>query len=271
MHQHALLEIQLKQLRLPTFLAHYQQIAQDAARTDLPYERFLLALCQAELAQREAHRVERAIAAARFPVRKDLSSFEWSCVQGVSKLRVLDLAHGGSIDNDEPILLVGNPGLGKKHVATGLALAACRQGLRVRFYNVAGLDNDLLVAQKELRLSRFLNQVGKLQLVVLDELGFLPFTPAGAQLLFQFCSALYERVSMLVTTNLRFADWTQVLGDERLTAALLDRLTHKAHILEFVGESFRFRQRLQQAEQQATSTASPLAEREPDAPAPTTE
>ena len=271
MHQHALLETHLKQLRLPTFLAHYQQIAQDAARTDLPYERFLLALCQAELAQREARRVERAIAAARFPVRKDLSSFEWSCVQGVSKLRVLELAQGGYIANAEPILLVGNPGLGKTHVATGLALAACRQGLRVRFYNVAGLVNDLLVAQKELRLSRFLNQVGKLQLVVLDELGFLPFTPTGAQLLFQFCSALYERVSMLVTTNLRFADWTQVLGEERLTAALLDRLTHKAHILEFVGESFRFRQRLQQAEQHSISTTSPLPEREPDAPAPTTE
>ena len=107
--------------------------------------------------------------------------------------------------------------------------------------------------------------------MVLDELGFLPFTPTGAQLLFQFCSALYERVSMLVTTNLRFADWMQVLGEERLTAALLDRLTHKAHILEFVGESFRFRQRLQQAEQHSISTTSPLPEREPDAPAPTTE
>jgi DNA replication protein DnaC len=113
MHQHALLETHLKQLRLPTFLAHYQQIAQDAARTDLPYERFLLALCQAELAQREARRVERAIACARFPVRKDLSSFDWSCVQGVSKLRVLDLAQGGYIANAEPIVLVGNPGLGK--------------------------------------------------------------------------------------------------------------------------------------------------------------
>ena len=126
MHQHALLETQLKQLRLPTFLAHYQQIAQDAARTDLSYERFLLALCQAELASREARRVERAIAAARFPVHKDLSSFDWSCVGGVSKLHVLELAQGGYIEKREPILLVGNPGLGKTHVATGLAMAACR-------------------------------------------------------------------------------------------------------------------------------------------------
>src|SRR6266567_5430821 len=251
MQQNALLESYLRQLKLPSFAQNYAAFASDAARTDLSCERYLLALCEAELAQRDANRVERCTAQARLPVLKELSQFDWSCVQGVSKTRVFELAQGGYIANAEPILLVGNPGLGKTHVATGLALAACRQGLRVRFYNVAGLVNDLLVAQKELRLSRFLNQVGKLQLVVLDELGFLPFTPAGAQLLFQFCSALYERVSMLVTTNLRFADWTQVLGEERLTAALLDRLTHKAHILEFVGESFRFRQRLQQAEQQS--------------------
>jgi DNA replication protein DnaC len=267
MQQHALLETYLKQLRLPAFLGHYQQVAQDAARTDLSYERFLLALCEAEMAQRDARRVERAIAAARFPVRKDLSAFDWRCVQGVSKARVLDLAQGGYIAKAEPILLVGNPGLGKTHVATGLALAACRQGLRVRFYNVAGLVNDLLAAQKELRLSRFMTQVGKLQLVVLDELGFLPFTPSGAQLLFQFCSALYERISLIVTTNLRFADWNSVLGDERMTAALLDRLTHKAHILEFVGESFRFRQRLQQAERQGTCAESALPEVEQEAPA----
>src|SRR5258708_3566348 len=147
-----------------------------------------LSLCQAELAQREARRVERAIAAARFPVRKDLSSFEWSCVQGVSKLRVLELAQGGYIANAEPILLVGNPGLGKTHVATGLALAACRQGLRVRFYNVAGLVNDLLVAPKELRLFPFLNQDGHVQLGGLDGLGFLPLYPPGPHSLSPVCS-----------------------------------------------------------------------------------
>lgn len=142
--------------------------------------------------------------------------------------------------------MVGNPGVGKTHVATGLAAAACRQGYKVRFYNAAGLVNDMIQAQDEHRLTRFLNATLKHQLIVLDELGFIPFTPTGAQLIFQFCSALYEQVALIVTTNLRFADWTQVFGDERLTAALLDRLTHRAHILEFVGESYRFRQRLQQ-------------------------
>jgi DNA replication protein DnaC len=245
MEHYHLLESYLKQLRLPSFLQHYQRMAQDAAQTDLSYERYLLALAQAEVQQREQHRLERALAAARFPVLKELADFDFSLVQGVAKTRVLELAQGSYITKAEPLLLVGNPGLGKTHVATGLGLAACRQGYRVRFYNVAGLVNELLQAQQDLRLSRVLAQMGKQHLIILDEFGFIPFSAAGAQLLFQLCSALYERVAVIVTTNLRFADWNSVLGDERMTAALLDRLTHKAHILEFLGESFRFRQRLQ--------------------------
>ena len=163
---------------------------------------------------------------------------------------MLDLARGEYLEKAESILMIGNPGLGKSHIATGLALAACRQGHRVRFYNAAGLVNDLIQAQSEHRLPKFLAAALRHRLIVLDELGFIPFSAIGAQLIFQFCSSLYERVSMIVTTNLRFADWTQVFGDERLTAALLDRLTHKAHILEFVGESFRFRQRVQRETQQ---------------------
>jgi DNA replication protein DnaC len=248
---HMLLESYLRQLRLPSFVQHYQKLAQDAAQTNLSYERYLLALAEAEVGQREVHRVEHSIASAKFPVLKELSNFDFSVVQGLAKTRVLELAQGGYIQRAEPILLVGNPGLGKTHVATGLALSACRQGHHVRFYNVAGLINDMIQAQQELRLSRFMTQMCKQQVIVLDELGFIPFTAAGAQLLFQFCSTLYERVAIIVTTNLRFGDWNSVLGDERMTAALLDRLTHKAHILEFVGESYRFRQRLAQAVQTA--------------------
>ncbi len=139
-------------------------------------------------------------------------------------------------------------------IVTGLELAACRQGHRVRFYNAAGLVNELIQAQDEHQLPRFLATALRHRLIVLDELGFIPFSPAGAQLIFQFCSTLYERVSMIVTTNLRFADWTQVFGDERLTAALLDRLTHKAHILEFAGESYRFRKRIQREAQEENLT-----------------
>jgi DNA replication protein DnaC len=245
-----LLENYLRQLKLPTFAQHYAAFAQDAARTGLSCERYLLALCEAELAQREANRVERCISQAKLPVLKELSQFDWSCVQGVSKTRVFELAQGGYISQAEPILLIGNPGLGKSHVATGLALAACRQGRRVRFYNVATLVNDLICAQHDLKLSRYLAQLGKHELLVLDEFGFIPFTRDGAHLLFQLCSALYERSALIITSNLKFSEWNSVMGEEHLTAALLDRLTHRAHILEFLGDSFRFRQRLQQAQRQ---------------------
>lgn len=251
MSQELLLESHLKQLRLSSFLDHYQPLAHDAARTNLSYERYLLALAQEEVNQRERRRQEQAIHNAHFPVLKELADFEWSCVPNLSKPRLLELAQGGYITKAEPVILIGNPGLGKTHIATGLALAACRQGRRVRFYNVTGLVNELLKAQQEYRLSRFMSQIGKQELIVLDELGFIPFTTTGAQLLFQLCSALYERVAVIVTTNLRFAEWSNVMGgDERMSAALLDRLTHRATILEFVGTSFRFRQHLQRQELQ---------------------
>ena len=245
-----LLETYLKKLRLPTFLHNYARFAEDAARESLGYDRFLLALAEQEVLQRQENQRRRRIQGARFPVHKELADFDFSCISSLSKQRVLDLARGAYIDKTEPIILVGNPGLGKSHVATGLALAACRQGHRVRFYTTAALVNELILAQDEHRLSKFMASALKHQLIVLDELGFIPFSTTGAQLIFQFCSTLYERVAMIVTTNLRFADWVQVFGDESLTAALLDRLTHKAHILEFVGESYRFRQRMQQEDQQ---------------------
>jgi DNA replication protein DnaC len=246
METNMLLETYLKQLRLPAFLQNYRKFADDSARNDLSYDRYLLALAEQEVAQREKNRQQRRIKAARFPALKDLATFDFSAVPDLNKARVLDLARGEYIIKREPVLMVGNPGVGKTHIATGLAAAACRQGYKVRFYNAAGLVNDMIQAQDEHRLTRFLNAALKHQLIVLDELGFIPFTSTGAQLIFQFCSVLYEQVALIVTTNLRFADWTQVFGDERLTAALLDRLTHRAHILEFVGESYRFRQRLKQ-------------------------
>jgi len=240
-----LLETYLRQLRLPTFVQNYRQFAQDAAQNNLDYDRYLLALLEQEVAQREQNRRARRIKAARFPVQKELADFDFSCLPNLNKPQILELARGEYIAQAEPILMVGNPGLGKTHLAIALALAACRQGHRVRFYNAAALVNEMIQAQDEHRLPKFLAAALKHQLIVLDELGFIPFSSTGAQLIFQFCSTLYERVAMIVTSNLRFADWTQVFGDERLTAALLDRLTHKAHIVEFAGESYRFRQRMQ--------------------------
>lgn len=240
-----LLESHLKQLRLPAMLGHYQTLAQDAARSNLSYEQFLLALAQEEVNQRERHSIERSLRQAHFPVIKELAEFDFSAVPGVPKNRILELAQGGYLAKAEPVIMLGNPGLGKSHVATGLAVAACRMGKRVRFYTAAGLVNDLVAAQRDYRLSRFLSSTLKQHLIVLDELGFIPFTDSGAQLLFQFCSNLYERVSLLITTNLHFAEWNRVMGgDEKLAAALLDRLTHRAHIIEFVGTSYRFREQL---------------------------
>jgi DNA replication protein DnaC len=245
----ALLETHLKALRLPTFLRNYAQFAEDAARNNLDYPRYLLALAEQEVAQREQNRIRRRIKAARFPVLKELADFDFSALPTLNKARILDLARGEYIRQREPVLFVGNPGVGKTHLATALALEACRRGHKVRFWTAAGLVNELLLAQDEHRLHKVLAAARKLDLVVLDELGFIPFSPASAQALFTFCSELYEHTALLLTTNLKFADWTQVLGDERLTAALLDRLTHRAHILELVGESYRFRQRMQREAQ----------------------
>jgi len=248
METNLLLESHLKTLRLATFREQYRQVAEDAAGNNLGYDQYLLALAQQEVGQRHLNRQRQRIKAARFPVLKELADFDFSAIPQLNKQRVLNLARGEYITKAEPIILVGNPGLGKTHISTGLALAACRQCLRVRFYNAAALVNELSLAQEQQRLPKFLAAALKHNLIVLDELGFIPFSTTGAQLMFQFCSTLHERVALIVTTNLNFADWTQVFGSEQLTAALLDRLTHKAHILEFIGESFRFRQRMQQQE-----------------------
>jgi len=246
MERHDLLENYLHQLRLPTFVKNYRSFAADAAQNNLDYPRYLMALAEQEVKKREQNRLQKRIKAARFPVMKELADFDFSALPSLNKTLVLDMTRGEYLHKRESIVLIGNPGLGKTHLAIALALAACRQGRKVRFWTTAGLVNELLQAQDEHRLHRMIASALKLDLVVLDELGFIPFSANGSQALFTFCSELYERLSLLVTTNLKFADWVQVFRDERLTAALLDRLTHHAHMIELVGESYRFRQRMQQ-------------------------
>jgi len=242
------LESYLKKLYLATFIRHHEPYAAEAADSHQSYTRYLLALAEQEVAERESRRRQRRLKEAKIPVVKDLTSFDFSQVPNLNQQKIRQLLTGDYIDAAEPVILIGNPGLGKTHVATALAVEATRQMRRVRFYNAAALVNELLQAQDEGRVAPFINKLLNHQLVVLDELGFIPFSSTGAQLMFQLCSALYERVALIVTSNLKFADWTQVFGDERLTVALLDRLTHKAHILEFIGESYRFRQRQQRQE-----------------------
>lgn len=246
-HQ-AMLEACLRILKLPMFLEHYQAYAKDAARVGLSHERFLLALCEQEADHREAKKIEYAISQAKFPLLKEISAYDFSAIESISKTRILELASGGYMANAENILLLGNPGLGKTHLALGLALAACRQTKRVRFYKAAALVNDLHLAQSKLTLSNFTAKFVKLDLLVLDELGFIAVDQEGAELLFQLVSDLYERVSMIVTSNLRFQEWSSIFRSDKMTAAFIDRLTHRGHMLEFVGESYRYRYRLQQDE-----------------------
>jgi DNA replication protein DnaC len=239
------LEAYLKQLGLTTFLSNHTSFAADAAQNQHSYARYLLALAEQEVSQRAANSRQRRLKEAKFPLLKELNAFDFTLIPGLNQQKILHLAQGDYIRHAEPVILIGNPGLGKTHIATGLAVEACRQHCRVRFYNTAALVNELLAAQQEQRLTKVLDTALRHQLIILDELGFIPLSNTGAQLIFQFCSTLYERVALIVTTNLKFADWPQVFGDERLTLALLDRLTHKAHIIEFSGESYRFRQQRQ--------------------------
>lgn len=263
METYALLESYLKTLRLPTVLRAYRPCAQEAAHANQSYERYLQALVEQEVQQREVQRQQRLIRAARFPVLKELAQFEFHRLPHLNKAQVLDLTQGQYLAQAEPVILVGNPGLGKTHVAIGLALEACRQGHRVRFHSAASLVNELVAAQAAHTIDKYIQQALNHRLIVLDELGFIPFSEQGSHLMFQFISALYERVALLITTNLRFAEWTQVFGSERLTAALLDRVTHRATILEFVGESYRFRER---QERQASARAPDPVPVEPPAP-----
>ncbi len=240
-----LLETYLKQLRLPTIHRNYEPLAREAAERNQTYEEYLFCLIEQEIIQRDENNLKRRMKYAKFPTIKTLETFDFTAVPGLNKNKILNLNRSEYIRGKENIIMVGNAGTGKTHLATSLAISACREGYKVKFYNVAGLVNELIQAQNEHRLLKFEKQWLKFDLVVLDELGYIPFNSLGSQLLFQFCSSRYERGSIIITTNLEFAEWNQIFGDEKLTAALLDRLTHKSHILQMNGESYRFKQSLQ--------------------------
>lgn len=248
MAQELVIRSYLKQLRLPAMAQNYSKLAREAAEANMPYEDYLLALLELETAHRVENATKKRISRARFPYLRTLDQFDFSAVASLSKARVLDLTQGEYIRARENVIAIGNTGTGKTHLAISLGLLACQQGWKVRFYTAAGLINELSEAQAQQRLSRLQKQLQSQQLVILDEVGFIPFTPSGSQALFQFCSSRYLTGSLIITTNLEFERWTEVFGDERLTAALLDRLTHKCHILEMNGESYRFKESMKRRE-----------------------
>lgn len=237
-----LLKANLKHLRLPTMHAEFAALAREAATANENYEQYLLRLTELEVAARAANVLKARIKQAGFPVTKDFDTFDFTAQPALAKPKVLELARGEWIEQHCNVCLIGNSGTGKTHLAIALGLAACRQGYRVRFYTAAGLVNRLEEAQKQYQLDRLLAQLAKADVLICDELGYLSFSRGGAELLFQVFAERYERQSLLLTSNLPFGEWGQIFQGERMTAALLDRLTHRCHILEMNGESFRFRE-----------------------------
>ena len=237
-----LLDHHLKALRLPTFLREYDKVAQQCADEAVDYPRYLLRLSELELLDRERRATERRIKQARFPVVKSLDSFDFLAIPSLNKLLVLELARGEFIDRRECVLALGNSGTGKTHIALAIGLAACQKGYRVRFTTAASLVHELMEARDEKRLLRFQKHLASFELLIVDELGFVPLSKTGAEMLFEIFSQRYERSATMVTSNLPFNEWTEILGSERLTGALLDRLTHHVHILEMNGESYRLKE-----------------------------
>jgi DNA replication protein DnaC len=232
----------LKTLKLPTFQREYQKLARLCATEGIDHVGYLFRLAEREMIERDRRKVERRIKAAKFPVVKSLDSFDFAAIPKLNKMQVLELARCEWIDRRENVIALGPSGTGKTHVALGLGLAACQKGLSVGFTTAAALVSEMMEARDERRLLRLQKQMAAYKLLIIDELGFVPLSKTGAELLFELISQRYERGATLITSNLPFDEWTETLGSERLTGALLDRITHHVNILEMNGESYRLAQ-----------------------------
>ena len=237
-----LLQYHLKKLRLPTVLRDYEKLARQCAAENIDHVRYLARLIELELIDREARVVERRIKSARFPAKKSLETFDFDAIPALNRKLVLDLARCEFVDRRENIIALGPSGVGKTHIAIGLGLAACQRGIKTRFTTAAAIVHELIEARDDKRLLRLQKQLASHELLIIDELGFVPLSKTGAELLFEIISQRYERGATIITSNLPFDEWTATFGDERLTGALLDRLTHHVHILEMNGQSYRLAQ-----------------------------
>jgi DNA replication protein DnaC len=234
-----LLAHHLKSLKLPTFAREYEKVASECTRDQVDYPRYLLRLCELERIERDRRNMERRIRAAKFPQTKSLDTFDFKAIPSLNKALVLELARCEWIERRENCIALGPAGTGKTHTALALGLAACQKNYSVLFVTAAALVHELMEARDERRLRILQKNLTKVDLLIVDELGYVPFTAVGSELLFEVLSRRYERGSTMLTSNLPFDEWTSVFGSERLTGALLDRLTHHVHILEMNGDSYR--------------------------------
>jgi len=234
-----LLAHHLKSLKLPTFAREYEKVAFECVREQVDHPRYLLRLCELERIDRDRRNMERRIRQARFPQTKSLDTFDFKAIPSLNKSLVLELVRCEWIERRENCIALGPAGTGKTHTALALGLAACQKNHSVLFVTAAALVHELMEASDERRLRALQKQLARVDLLTIDELGYVPFTAVGSELLFEVISRRYENGATLVTSNLPFDEWTSVFGSERLTGALLDRLTHHVHILEMNGESYR--------------------------------
>jgi DNA replication protein DnaC len=248
-HNAVLLESHLKTLRLPTFVKEYAKAAKQSGERGDSHESFLEHLAELEVNQRDSKASARRLKLASFPVDKDLSDFDFTAVPGLNRKRVFDLFTCRFIQEKASVVLLGAPGVGKSHLAVSLGREACRKGHRVKFFTASQLVNTYLEAREQRQVMRLEANIRKKDLIIVDELGYLPMDTRGAEHLFGFFSQCYEQVSLVVTTNLPFAEWPSIFaGDARLAGAVIDRLTHRVHIVEIAGESYRLKQSLKNKE-----------------------
>ena len=243
--QRLLLDSYLKTLKLPTMRAEYKAIARKCSEADAAYEDYLQQLAELEVQRRTAMAIERRLKQAEFPMVKEMSSYRFADVPKLNKKYVLDLAKCQFLETKTNLVLTGPPGVGKTHLAIAFGREACKRGFKVKFFTASQLVNTYIEARQERTILKLEKNIQRCDLIIIDELGYIPLDRIGAEHLFGFFSQCYERTSLIVTTNLPFADWPQVFADdERLAGALLDRLTHHVHILELIGDSFRLKESL---------------------------
>jgi DNA replication protein DnaC len=240
----ALLIENLKSLKLSTMIRNLESHLRQA-KQDMPgYDEFLLNLTEVEVQVRKENGRKRRLGEAKFPLQKPLETFDFEAATGLDARLIKELSSCEYAKKSRNVIFMGKSGTGKTHLATGLGMEACKQGIRTRFVTGCGLANELIEARDEKLLGRAVKRYASYGLLIIDELGYVPFSKEGAQLIFQILAERHERKPVMITTNMGFGDWTQIFGDPSMTAALLDRITHKAHVINCSWESYRLKQTL---------------------------